>query len=84
MITAEPRTPNETHLWKGTLVVPDREPLAQRGRLEPADLLYPPHVQLDLRPGRGQRIGLAVGASGEVARRSDSAWVRDRPLYRAR
>ena len=44
----------------------DRHPAGDGGRLEPADLLHPPHVELDLRAGRGERVEAAVGAPAEV------------------
>ena len=37
------------------------------GGLEPADLLHPPDVQLQVRPPGGQRIQAALGAPGQVA-----------------
>jgi hypothetical protein len=37
------------------------------GRLEPADLLHPPDVQLQVRPLGGQRVQAALGAPSKVA-----------------
>ncbi len=34
---------------------------------EPADLLHPPDVQLQVRPPGGRRIQAALGAPGQVA-----------------
>lgn len=35
--------------------------------IEPADLLHPPDVQLQVRPARGQRVQAVLGAPGEIA-----------------
>ena len=53
-----------------------RQAAADGGGLEPADLLHPPHVQLDLRPRHLQRVSAALEAPGQVGARSDSAWTR--------
>jgi hypothetical protein len=45
----------------------DREPAGHGGGLEPADLLHPPDVQLQVRPPRGQWVQAALGALGQVA-----------------
>jgi hypothetical protein len=45
----------------------DREPPRYGGGLEPADLLHPPDVQLQVRPLGGQRVQAALGAPGQVA-----------------
>jgi hypothetical protein len=45
----------------------DREPPGHGGRLEPADLLHPPDVQLQVRTLSGQRVQAALGAPGQVA-----------------
>ena len=45
----------------------DREPPGDGGGLEPADLLHPPDVQLQMRPLRRQRVQAAPGAPGQVA-----------------
>jgi hypothetical protein len=45
----------------------DREPAGHGGGLEPADLLHPPDVQLQVRALRGQRVQAALGAPGQVA-----------------
>jgi hypothetical protein len=45
----------------------DREPPGDCGGLEPADLLHPPDVQLQVRALRGQRVQAALGAPGQVA-----------------
>ena len=37
------------------------------GGLEPADLLHPPDVQLQMRPPGGQRIQVTLGGPGEEA-----------------
>jgi hypothetical protein len=42
----------------------DREAPRDGGGLEPADLLHPPDVQLQMRPPGGQRIQAALGAPG--------------------
>ena len=44
-----------------------REPPGHRGGLEPADLLHPPDVQLQVRSPGGQRVQATLGAPGEVA-----------------
>jgi hypothetical protein len=43
------------------------EPAGHRGRFEPADLLHPPDVQLQVRPLGGERVQAAPGAPGQVA-----------------
>ena len=45
----------------------DGEPPGHGGGLEPADLLHPPDVQLQVRPPRGQRVQAPPGAPGQVA-----------------
>jgi hypothetical protein len=45
----------------------DGEPPGDGGGLEPADLLHPPDVQLQVRPLGGQRVQAALGAPGQVA-----------------
>ena len=45
----------------------NREPPGDGGWLEPADLLHPPDVQLQVRPPGGQRVQAARGAPGKVA-----------------
>ena len=45
----------------------DREPAGYGGGLEPADLLHPPDVQLQVRPPGGQWIQAALSAPGQVA-----------------
>jgi hypothetical protein len=45
----------------------DREPPGHGGGLEPADLLHPPDVQLQVRPPGGQRVQALLGTPGEVA-----------------
>jgi hypothetical protein len=45
----------------------DRGPAGDGGGPEPADLLHPPDVQLQMRPPRGQRVQAALGAPGQVA-----------------
>jgi hypothetical protein len=45
----------------------DGEPPGDGGGLEPADLLHPPDVQLQVRPPRGQRVQAAFGAPGQIA-----------------
>jgi len=45
----------------------DGEPAGYGGGLEPADLLHPPDVQLQVRPPRGQRVQAALSAPGQVA-----------------
>src|SRR5262249_20339088 len=45
----------------------DGEPPGHGGGLEPADLLHPPDVQLQVRPPRGQRVQAALGAPGQIA-----------------
>ena len=45
----------------------DRESPGHGGGLEPADLLHPPDVQLQVRPLRGQRVQAPLGAPGQVA-----------------
>ena len=45
----------------------DGEPPEDGGGLEPADLLHPPDVQLQVRALRGQRVQAALGAPGQVA-----------------
>jgi hypothetical protein len=45
----------------------DGEPPGDGGGLEPADLLHPADVQLQVRPLRGQRVQAALGAPGQVA-----------------
>jgi hypothetical protein len=56
-----------------------RGPPGDRGRLEPADLLAPAHVQLQVRPLRGQRVQLQFGAPDQEDLRSDPVWSRDSP-----
>jgi len=41
-----------------------RHPARDGGRLEPADFLHPPHVQLHVHPARRQRRQIAFGAPG--------------------
>ena len=50
-------------------VEPSRHGEAPRdsGGLEPADLLHPPDVDLQVRAARGQRVQAVLGAPGEVA-----------------
>jgi len=43
-----------------------REPPGHGGGPEPADLLHPPDVQLQMRPLGGQRIQAPLGAPGQV------------------
>ena len=43
------------------------EPPGHGGGLEPADLLHPPDVPLQVRPLRGQRVQAALGAPGQIA-----------------
>jgi hypothetical protein len=43
------------------------EPAGHGGGLEPADLLHPPDVQLQVRPPGGQRVQAALRAPGQVA-----------------
>src|SRR5690348_16753493 len=45
----------------------DGEPAGDGGGLEPADLLHPPDVELQVRPLDGQRVQAALGAPGQVA-----------------
>jgi hypothetical protein len=45
----------------------DGEPAGYGGGLEPADLLHPPDVELEVRPLRGQRVQAVLGAPGQVA-----------------
>ena len=45
----------------------DREPPRHRGGLEPADLLHPPDVQLQVRAPGGQRVQAVLGAPGQEA-----------------
>ena len=44
-----------------------REPPGHGGGLEPADLLHPADVELEVRPPGGQRIQATLGAPGQVA-----------------
>ena len=44
-----------------------REPPGDRRRLEPADLLHPPDVQLQVRAPGQERVQAAVSAPREVA-----------------
>jgi Arc/MetJ family transcription regulator len=44
----------------------NREPPGDGGGLEPADLLHPPDVQLEVRP-LGERVQAALGAPGQIA-----------------
>ena len=45
----------------------DGEPAGDGGGLEPADLLHPPDVELQVRPAGGERVQAAFGAPGQVA-----------------
>src|SRR5689334_8107097 len=45
----------------------DGEPAGYGGGLEPADLLHPPDVELQVRPLRCQRVQAVLGAPGQVA-----------------
>jgi hypothetical protein len=45
----------------------DREPPGYGGGLEPADLLHPPDVQLQVRALGSERVQAALGAPGQVA-----------------
>jgi hypothetical protein len=45
----------------------DGKPPRHGGGLEPADLLHPPDVELQLRAPCGQRVQAVPGAPGEVA-----------------
>ena len=45
----------------------DGEPPGDGGGLEPADLLHPPDVQLQVRPPGGQRVQAPLCAPGEEA-----------------
>ena len=45
----------------------DRESPGDGGGLEPADLLHPPDVELEVRALGGQRVQAALGAPGQVA-----------------
>jgi hypothetical protein len=45
----------------------DGEPAGDGGGPEPADLLHPPDVQLQVRALRGERVQAVLGAPGEVA-----------------
>ena len=45
----------------------DREPPGHGGELEPAGLLHPPDVQLQVRAVGGQRVQAVLGAPGQVA-----------------
>jgi hypothetical protein len=42
----------------------NREPPGHGGGLEPADLLHPPDVQLQVRALRGERVQAPLGAPG--------------------
>ena len=44
-----------------------REPPGDGGGLEPADLLHPPDVRLQMRAARDQRVQAVLGAPGQVA-----------------
>jgi hypothetical protein len=44
----------------------DREAARNGGWLEPADLLHPPDVQLQVQTARGQRVQGMFGAPGQV------------------
>jgi hypothetical protein len=45
----------------------DGEPARHGGGFEPADLLHPPDVQLQVRPLGGERVQATLGAPGQVA-----------------
>ena len=45
----------------------DGEPPGDGGGLEPADLLHPPDVELEVRTLGGQRVQGVLGAPGQVA-----------------
>ena len=45
----------------------DREPPRHGGRLEAADLLHPPDIQLQVRAADSQRVQAAFSAPGQVA-----------------
>jgi hypothetical protein len=45
----------------------DREPPGDRRGLEPADLLHPPDVQLQMRAPGQERVQASLGTPGEIA-----------------
>lgn len=45
----------------------DRKPPGHSGRLEPADLLHPPDIELQVRTPCGERVQAALCTPGEVA-----------------
>jgi hypothetical protein len=45
----------------------DREPPGHGGGPEPADLLHPLDIQLQVRPLGGQRVQAALGTPGQIA-----------------
>jgi hypothetical protein len=60
----------------------DREPARDRGRLEVADLLHPPDVQLQVRSPSRQRMQMTLGAPGEEAARVGAGVLSRRPVER--